>query len=135
VAKKRLFWIVALLLAFLVTAGVAYGAYAILTITGIVTVSKPITITPETFEIGTPEEPFYPAMTFIQELLLENAGPEAIDVDFASYTVDPIDAELTVTLPTKVTVPGNGSTTAEVEVVASQSLAPGTFSITIGPTR
>lgn len=108
---------------------VALAAYTIITLTGEVTVQEAIGVTPTTFSAT-----MYPGETFTQALTLTNAASVSIDVSFTS-AISPATAEVTLSAPNKVAVPGGGTAIVDVHVVASKSAAPGAYSVSIGLTR
>ena len=127
--KKRIGWIVGLLAAFLIVVGVAYAAYTIITITGEVTVEEAITVSPGSFTAT-----MYPSETHTATLTLSNAASVGIEVNFTA-SVSPASPEITVAVPAKVTVPATGSATADIDVRASKSAVPNTYTISVGVTR
>ena len=127
--KKQLLVWLGSLVAGLALIGVAYAVYTIVSVDGTVTVEEAITVAPETFTVT-----LYPAETVTETLTLSNAGSVGIEVNFIA-TVDPVDPEMTVSVPAKVTVPAEGSTTADIDVIASKSAVPGTYTISVGVTR
>ncbi len=127
--KKRILVILGLLAGFLAVAGIAYAVYSIISVTGEVTVDEAITVVPMSFTAT-----MYPAETVTETLTLSNAGSIAIEVDFI-YTVVPTDPEISVSGPTKITVPATGSITADVDVDATKSAAPASYSISVEITR
>lgn len=128
--RKKIFGVpIVVVVIALVIPLVAFAAYTILILTGEVTVSEAITVTPTSFTAS-----MYPAETVTETLTLTNAGSIAIEVNF-TWSIDPVGPEITVTVPAKVTVPGAGSTTADIKVAASKSAVPGSYSISVGVTR
>ncbi|MFH1547676.1 MAG: hypothetical protein ABIC57_04260 [bacterium] len=115
-------------------AGVVFAAYTIITITGETTVTEPISVSPSSFTIGGPGDLFYPTDTRTVTITLTNAASNGIEVNFVTQ-VSPIDPEIDVAAPAKVTIPAMGNTTADIEITASKSAAPQTFSISVGITR
>ena len=126
--KRLLIWLISLV-AGIALIGVAYAVYTIVSVGGTVTVEEAITVSPETFTVT-----MYPAETVTQTLTLSNIGSVGIEVNFVT-AVDPVSPEMSVSVPAKVTVPAEGSTTAEIEVKASKSAVPGVYTISVGVTR
>ncbi|MBI2935796.1 MAG: hypothetical protein HYY31_03175 [Chloroflexi bacterium] len=115
---------------FLVTA-TAVLAYVILTITGTVTVPEAIEVSPSTFQVQA-----YPAETWVQQVTLTNRGSAEIEVELGNPEVTgPEPSKLNVTVPSRVTVPGNSSQVVSIRVAAHQSITPGTYEIRVSVSR
>jgi len=126
--RRKQLWLLTPLIA-LLAIGVVYAAYTIINITGEVQVSEAITVSPTSFAVG-----LYPAESVVEVLTISNAGSEAIEVNFVAL-VTPPNPELSVSVPTKVTIPASGSELASITISASKSLEPGLFTVEVGVTR
>ncbi len=115
----------------LLVSALLYGgvyAYIALTSTGQVTVQEPLSfIGSNTFAVN-----LYPQQSTTAYLTVANASPVAMDVDLvSSATPDPGAKGLTVNIPNKITVPGNGQITVTITMTASKSAEPGVYTVSI----
>lgn len=123
-------WLLVTLLVIGVIGGAAY-AYKILTITGEVTVAEAISVVGDTtFSFS-----LYPQESASKQFTLANASGVSLDVNL-NYTCTPDPGnDITVTLPNKVTVPAIGQANFTVQVTASKSAEPQSYSIAINVER
>ncbi len=135
--NKRIFGIpfLAVLVMVLAIPVIAFAAYAIMTIVGTYNVTEPITISPSSWTVGTPGVPFHAGETSIKDVTVTNAASVPIEIDLVETVTGPSPAEFTVTFTKKVTVPATGSIVVAVTAKASNSTAPGAYTVSIGTTR
>lgn len=108
--------------------GIAYAAYRVLTITGVITVQEAITI------VESPEFTFtlYPQETATKTFMLHNASSLSLKVDLV-YTCTPPEGpnDLKITVPNNVDVPAHADAQFTVQVEAKKSCPPGTWTVKI----
>ena len=119
-------WLLVTVLVIAVVGGAAY-AYKILTITGEVTVKEAISVVGDTtFSFS-----LYPQESASKQFTLANASSISLDVSL-NYTCTPAPGNnISVTLPNKVSVPATGQANFTVQVTASKSAEPKSYSISI----
>ena len=73
------------------------------------------------YDFGT----IYPTETVLCPLTVSNQAPNPIEFDVL-YTISPadLDAEITVTIPSKLTAPATGQIAFDIEITASKSAPP-----------
>jgi len=110
--------------------GIGVWAYMALVGTGTVTIEECLSwVGPNEFEVS-----LYPQGSGTATLTLANASPDSIQVDLVSF-ITPVLTGITVDIPKKLTVPGNGQVDIDVVANASKSAEPNTYSILIEVNR
>ena len=125
---KRL---VKVLASVLLVSALLYGsvlAYIALTGTGHVTVQEPLSfVGSSSFSVS-----LYPQQSVSAQLTVANASPVAMDVDLiSSVTPEPGAKGLTIGIPNKITVPGNGQTIVTITITAGKSAEPNVYTVSI----
>jgi len=106
----------------------AVYAYKALTGTGQVEVQEALSfVGASTFDVS-----LYPQESQSAQLTIANASSVAMDVDLTSEVLpDPGSKGLTVTIPSKITVPATGQIVVDISVTAGKSAEPQLYSVSI----
>ena len=117
----------ALISALIITIVAGIGVYAYIALVGIIEVGVPEPLSfvgDSDFELE-----LYPGESEAVSITIANESSADLDVDLA-YTVSPDPTgHLSVSIPKKITAPGNGEVTFEVTVTISKSATPGAYGI------
>lgn len=109
---------------------VAVYGYSIMTINGTATGVEGIEADKLSFSLS-----FYPNETKTEVITFTNLGSADIDIDLDELVSGPDPRTITVTVPKNLTVPANGTNTADIEMTAKNNLEPGEYNIDIAVTR
>lgn len=128
--KMLPFFVRWLLITFLILGIVAGGVYAYIALTGQgqITVKEPLSfVGSNTFAVD-----LFPLETKTAQLTIANASSSNLSVDL-DYTIspDPTGKGLTVSIPNKITAPATGQVIVNIQISASKSAVPGTYTVTI----
>ncbi len=107
-----------------IIAGVSGGVLAFNALFGQITgtIEEPLGwVGDSSYDFGT----IYPTQTILCPLTVSNLAPNPIEFDVL-YTISPVDldAEITVTIPNKLTAPAAGQITFDIEITTSKSAPP-----------
>jgi hypothetical protein len=128
---KIIRWFLVTATLILLTAGGVY-AYQALTGQGQVTVVENLSwVGDNTFTVN-----LYPQESTTETLTLANASSMSMDVDITNtITPDPGTKGMTITVPSKVTVPAGGQSSFDITITAGKSAEPIAYTITFGVER
>ena len=123
-------WALVTIMILALTGGAVY-AYVALTATGDVTVEECLSwVGDNTFSVT-----LYPQESQIEALTLANASSQDMEVDFLSTIIPDPGSGMTIDIPNKVTVPGDGQVSFDITISAGKSVAPNSYSVSIEVVR
>ncbi len=124
---KAIRWLIITAILTIIVGGSAY-AYVALMGTGQVTIQECLSfIGSNTFAVT-----LYPQETKMVQLTVANASPIDLSVDLnTTITPDPQGKGLTVSVPSKITVPAIGQVVVTITITATKNATPGTYQVSV----